>query len=159
MQHTQRRLPSCAMWAQHSSNRNTVRVRSAAGASRCPLGFYAEKGSRRACRQCPPGRTTQDDAERQQFVTHCDVERGHGVVAASAPADGDIFAADLTGMTEMAILSMSVLQCPTGYWGGGDTLGAKCQRCPEGSSTKEPGSTSLADCDGKCYRSSESLTW
>lgn len=53
-------------------------------------------------------------------------------------------------MDEGAILALSVLKCPTGYWGGGDTIAARCAKCPEGSTTKEAGSTELAECSGEC---------
>lgn len=100
--------------------------------------------------RCPEGRTTQDNPERQQYVSHCDVTPGFGVVGGgSLPANGDIFQADLTGMNEMQILSLSVLKCPTGYYGGGESIGAQCSKCPEGSTTKQPGSTVLEDCSGE----------
>jgi hypothetical protein len=52
-------------------------------------------------------------------------------------------------MDEGAILALSVLKCPTGYWGGGDTIAARCAKCPDGSTTKEAGSTTLAECSGE----------
>jgi len=119
------------------------------GASRCAPGFYASKGSRKACKRCPDGRTTEDDPSKQRYIGDCDVAPGYGVAGGSV-ANGDIFQADLSGLSEQQILDLTVLQCPTGYYGGGDSLTATCIKCPDGSTTKDPGSISVGQCDGKC---------
>lgn len=120
----------------------------ATGCSRCSPGFYSYKGSLKPCKKCPDGRTTADDPQLQQYITHCNVEPGWGVVAAN-PVNGDIFNATLPVLDEMALVSLDVLQCPTGYYGGGQSLGATCTKCPEGSTTKDPGSTTVQDCNGE----------
>jgi hypothetical protein len=122
------------------------------GASRCSPGFYSPKGSLKPCRKCPSeGRTTADDPQLQQYITHCNVAPGWGVAAAD-PVSGDIFGADLTAFDEMALVNLDVLQCPTGYYGGGQSLGATCTKCPGGSTTVEPGSSTVEDCNGECVR-------
>lgn len=73
-------------------------------------------------------------------------------MVASEPVNGDIFNATLPIYDEMALVSLDVLQCPTGYYGGGQSLGATCTKCPEGSTTKDPGSTTVEDCNGEGVR-------
>lgn len=95
-----------------------------AGASRCAPGFYSAKGSRKPCQQCPFGRTTEDLASKQRYITECIVKPGFGVVNSTDNATdpwnptpgGDI---------------LPVLECPVGEfarWVLGNWL------CPSASS-------------------------
>jgi hypothetical protein len=119
------------------------------GASRCAPSFYAAKGSRKPCQQCPPGRTTADDLALQLFITHCVVKAGAGVVD-SAINSTDAFNIDTTGFNDTQKVSLPVLECPVGYYGPGGALDSHCTACPAGSSTLNPGATSASDCSGAC---------
>lgn len=73
----------------------------------------------------------------------------HAGVVGGRPIGGDVFNSDLTGLSQQQIIDLTVLQCPIGYWGGGDTLAAQCTKCPDGATTKEPGSLTIDDCNGE----------
>ncbi len=47
------------------------------------------------------------------------------------------------------LINLPVLECPIGYYGEGGALGSKCQQCPAGSSTREPGASNVTACDGE----------
>lgn len=84
---------------------------------------------------------------------------GYGVVGGSLPENGNIFEGDLTGMDEVALLQLTVLKCPTGYYGGGDSIAARCVKCPDYSTTKEQGSMTLADCSGRFWAAVGCMGW
>lgn len=117
------------------------------GASRCAPGFYSAKGSRKPCQQCPTGRTTEDLAAKQRFITECLVRPGFGVVNSSSNGT-DAFNPD-TDLPADGLVALPVLECPVGYFSAGGALGAKCQRCPAGSSTEGTGSTDASACSGE----------
>jgi hypothetical protein len=47
------------------------------------------------------------------------------------------------------LVNLPVLECPIGYFGEGGAAGSKCQQCPAGSSTREPGAANITACDGE----------
>jgi hypothetical protein len=100
------------------------------------------------CQQCPPGRTTVDDSSQQAKLTDCLVKRGFGVVNSSA-AGLAAFALNTAGMSDLAQVSLVVLECPVGYYGDGAEIGSTCTQCPCGSTTTFTGATDAANCTGK----------
>ena len=118
------------------------------GASRCAPGFYSAKGSRKPCQQCPTGRTTSDNPSQQRFITECFVKGGFGVVNSTSNST-DAFNPD-TDLPADELINLPVLECPIGYFGEGGEAGSKCQQCPAGSSTREPGAANVTSCDGEC---------
>lgn len=58
----------------------------------------------------------------------------------------DAFNPDTGGLSPTQLAQLPAIECPIGYWGEGNATAAKCQSCPIGSSTEQPGSTSAADC-------------
>ena len=116
------------------------------GASRCAPVFYSAKGSRKPCQQCPAGRTTKANAKQQRFITECIVKPGSGVVNSTNSTDA------FNPNTELPLdqlVNLPVLECPIGYYGEGGAAGSKCQQCPAGSSTREPGAANATACDGE----------
>lgn len=73
------------------------------GASRCAKGFYALKGSRKPCQQCPAGRTTVDDVSRQRLRSDCIVDAGFGVVNSTANST-DPFNVDATDASDLPVI-------------------------------------------------------
>jgi hypothetical protein len=81
------------------------------------------------------------------------VEPGSGVaINMNGATSEDIFAGDLSGLSEQQILSLSVLQCPTGFYGLGNSLGSTCAKCPGQTTTQGPGALDVSQCDGECGR-------
>jgi hypothetical protein len=119
------------------------------GASRCAVGFFAGKGSRRPCAGCPQGRTTLDKPLAQASLRDCFVKPGFGV--ANASLGGDAFNMDTSGMGPDQLVALPVLECPVGSYGPGNASAAKCAACPAGSSTEGPGASSLTSCSGECH--------
>lgn len=117
------------------------------GASRCAPGFYAVKGSRRPCRQCPTGRSTDNIPALQRLITDCWVKPGFGVVNSTANST-DAFNPNTDGMSNETLVQLPVLECPIGYYGPGKSVGAECIACAPGSSTEAPGATSADQCTG-----------
>jgi len=124
------------------------------GASRCSPGFYSAKGSRKPCQQCPPGRTTLDSASAQAVITDCFVKPGFGVVDSNRNQT-DAFDINTSALNATQLASLPVLECPMGYFGQGNTTGAKCVLCTAGSTTEGSGSTTATDCSCKCCCSAE----
>jgi len=118
------------------------------GASRCAPGFYSRKASRKPCQQCPVGRTTLDLASAQRLPTDCFVKPGSGVVNSTSNST-DAFNPDTTGLDNTTLAQLAVLECPSGYFGVGNSTGAKCTQCRCGSTTQGPGSSSSGDCNGE----------
>lgn len=119
------------------------------GASRCAVGFYALKGSRKPCQRCPTFRSTADNTTLQRLNTDCLVLPGYGLVSSVGnSSDGTGFLSDTSIYTDAQAAVMTVLECPLGYWGAGNSLRATCNKCPAGSTTEAPGSTKLDDCSG-----------
>lgn len=73
------------------------------GASRCAKGFYALKGSRKPCQQCPAGRTTVDDVSGQRLRSDCIVDAGFGVVNSTANST-DPFNVDATDASDLPVI-------------------------------------------------------
>jgi len=121
------------------------------GASRCAPGFYALKGSRKPCQQCPAGRTTKDDVALQRLDTDCEVVPGYGVVNSTANST-DAFNPDTTNSTADNLADLPVLECPVGFYGPGGAVGSKCIACPAGSTTEASGSTSSDNCTGEGHK-------
>jgi hypothetical protein len=121
----------------------------AQGSSRCPAGFYAAKGSLKPCEQCPPGRTTLDLPSAQRVSTDCLVMPGHGVVSTESNSSNP-YAVNISGLTEVDLAQLPVVQCPIGWYGVGNSTGAQCQACPPGSSTTGIGAAALSNCSGEC---------
>lgn len=111
----------------------------------CAPGFYARKGSKQPCQQCLlfPARTTADNPKLQRTIEDCIVAPGYGVVSGS-----DAFDVDTTSMNTTELAALPVLQCPVGWFGAGNTTGAKCERC-DGTSTLEAGASSAEACSGE----------
>ena len=118
------------------------------GASRCSLGFYSLKGSRKPCQQCPRCRTTSDDPNLQRLVSDCFVKPGCGL-ANSTTNSTDAFGIDVNGLNGALLALLPTLECPVGYYGPGNATDAKCLACPAGSSTQEVASTASSDCNGE----------
>lgn len=133
------------------------------GASRCAPGFWATKGSRRPCLQCRLGRSTTDIASQQRTISDCRVRPGWGIVNSGSNGDGstscaDAFNPDVTGLNSTQLAALSVLECPIGYYNGNFTVDGKCQACPAGSSTQQPGSTNVTDCNGECTTTTATIS-
>jgi hypothetical protein len=127
-----------------------------AGASRCAVGFFAAKGSLKACTRCPEGRTTADDPAQQEYIGQCIVDVGFGlaasIVAGNLPENITQVAQGALPASTISAADMQQIntdQCPTGFYGGGGSLLSTCVRCPGYFTTEGPGKTSDADCNGK----------
>jgi hypothetical protein len=83
------------------------------GASRCAPGFYAAKGSRRPCTQCPAGRSTNDTAALQRTITDCWVLPGFGVVNSTRNSSNP-FTITISGLSATQQANMPVAECPVG---------------------------------------------
>ena len=118
------------------------------GASRCAPGFYALKGSRKPCQQCPVGRTTLDDVMAQRLISDCIVAPGFGVVNSTSNST-DAFNPNTT---DSGNNTLPVLECPVGYYGPGGASDSKCIACPAGTTTTAPGSSNATQCSGKTDR-------
>lgn len=123
---------------------------SSEGASRCPVGFYSEYGSRKPCKKCPEGRTTMDMPLMQQKPTHCFVLPGFGVALTNKSNANatEVFGVDTSSMTIDQAASLAVLQCPVGWYGSGGDLDSSCVPCPCGTTTQASGSDNITDCNG-----------
>lgn len=125
------------------------------GASRCAVGFYCLRGSKKPCTKCPDGRTTFDAPDKQRLILDCLVAPGNGVIvnakAGISQGTWDLYQdGGLTNIySDMEILAMDVLQCPPGYYSSGNRLDAVCRKCPGSSTTKDPGATDISQCDGE----------
>lgn len=73
------------------------------GASRCAKGFYALKGSRKPCQQCPAGRTTVDNVQYQRLRSDCIVDAGFGVVNSTANST-DPFNVNATNASDLPVI-------------------------------------------------------
>lgn len=125
---------------------------------RCAPNFYSAKGSKRPCLRCPFGRVTLDNPKLQRYVTDCLVKPGSGIVLSTDGVSGqgsgtlsctDAFNPDVSAYNSSQLAAVPVTECPIGYWGSGLSLDGKCSACPAGSSTQEPGSTNVTQCDGE----------
>lgn len=122
----------------------------AAGASRCAPGFYALKGSRRLCQQCPYGRTTANDVALQRLFTDCIVKPGFGLVSSTrTTTDGTGYIGNATDLPDDVAAVMTALECPIGFYGAGSTIRSTCSKCPDGSSTEDIARTDESMCSGR----------
>jgi hypothetical protein len=118
-------------------------------------GFYAIKGSRKPCKRCAFGRSTADSPLLQRVFTDCLVLPGYGAVSSAAGAtttDGSGYLNDTSALTPEQQASLTVLACPVGYYGPGNSLGAVCTKCPTGSTTPDVGATSSSQCSSERAR-------
>ena len=140
----------------------------------CPLGFYKEERTALPCDQCPGQETTVDDAAvssdeciREFYVTsRCTCNNMHTFSVAQTPSISSYAHAHHTHTLRGVICIVSVppaVSCDEGTYDGGNQTCTRCaigfyndkkkqtscEKCPEGTSTRDTGSEALTDCLGK----------
>lgn len=132
------------------------------GAAPCIPGSWAAEASNEPCTDCAAGRETLYHPIYQSSESHCYVTKGYGVYNATGGSEEAIWFDQGFQMpkliNEQAMLE--VHECPIGRYStsvGDDSggqfrvsnVGARCERCPQYSTTATSGATRIEDCFGK----------
>lgn len=132
-------------------------------AEACIPGSWAAEDSNEPCVECPSGRETKDYTLYQSSSSHCYVKKGHGVYNANAVLEEDTWFDQ--GVNLPVKISqqaqLEVQECPVGRYSTSTSeidkghirvldVGARCERCPQYSSTVTTGASGIEDCKGWC---------